>query len=78
MCYGCQCIYNFKDEQINNFKPIIITYLSRKKSLSDEDKAKQTKKLKRVIFTSKIPGQNESSPLPGEPHNELRAQHHRG
>ncbi|KAF2582074.1 hypothetical protein F2Q68_00006690 [Brassica cretica] len=33
--------------------------MSRKKtSLSDENKAKQTKKLKRVISSSKTPGQN--------------------
>ena len=53
--------------------------MSRKKtSLSDENKAKQTKKLKRVISSSKTPGQNESAPLPGEPHHGFRAQHRRG
>ena len=52
--------------------------MSRKKSLSDENKAKQTKKFKRVISSSKIPGQNESAPLLGEPHHRFQAQHRRG
>jgi len=43
-----------------------------------KNKAKQTKKLKRVISSSKTPGQNESAPLPGEPHHGFQAQHRRG
>ena len=39
----------------------------KKTSLSDESKAKQTKKLKGVISSSKTPGQNESAHLSGEP-----------
>ena len=48
------------------------TCMSREKktSLSDEKKAKQTKKLKRVSSSSKTIGQNESVPLPGEPHHD--------
>ena len=39
------------------------TCLGKKTSLSDENKAKQTKKLKRITSSSKTIGQNESAPF---------------
>ena len=53
-------------------------FKEKKTSLSDENKAKQTKKLKWVSPSSKTPGQNESAPLPGEPHHGFWTQHRRG
>ena len=45
------------------------TCLGKKISMSDENKAKQTKKLKRASSSSKTIGRNESAPLSGEPHH---------
>jgi len=52
---------------LNQLRPH--TCLEKKTSFSDENKAKQTKNLKRVSSSSKTIGQNELAPFPGEPHH---------